>query len=73
LGRGTKPNIIDGALPNLPKTGLFVQALNRVLKFHAGGVEPNPDEPELKIEGFNSEPITFYFKRVVEISRRVVQ
>jgi hypothetical protein len=27
LGRGTKPNIIDGALPNLPKTELFVQAL----------------------------------------------
>jgi hypothetical protein len=22
LGRGTKPNMIDGALPNLPKTGL---------------------------------------------------
>jgi 7,8-dihydropterin-6-yl-methyl-4-(beta-D-ribofuranosyl)aminobenzene 5'-phosphate synthase len=27
LGRGTKPNTIDGALPNLPNTGLFVQAL----------------------------------------------
>jgi hypothetical protein len=27
LGRGTKPNNIDGALPNLPNTGLFVQAL----------------------------------------------
>jgi hypothetical protein len=27
LGRGTKPNIIDGALPNLPKNVLSVQAL----------------------------------------------
>jgi len=29
LGRGTKPNIIDGALPNLPKNVFFVQALVR--------------------------------------------
>jgi hypothetical protein len=29
LGRGTKPNIIDGALPNLPKNVLSVQALNK--------------------------------------------
>ncbi len=27
LGRGTKPNIIDRALPNLPKNVLSVQAL----------------------------------------------
>jgi hypothetical protein len=24
LGRGTKPNIIDGALPNLPKTDIYL-------------------------------------------------
>jgi hypothetical protein len=29
LGRGTKPNIIYGALPNLPKTELSVQALDK--------------------------------------------
>jgi hypothetical protein len=30
LDRGTKPNINDGALPNLPKFGLLVQALFKV-------------------------------------------
>ena len=33
LGRGTKPNIIDGALPNLPINVLSVQALNNVSEF----------------------------------------
>jgi hypothetical protein len=37
LGRGTKPNIIDEALPNLPNTGLYVQALS-IKNLIGGGV-----------------------------------
>jgi hypothetical protein len=33
LGRGTKPNIIDGALPYLPKTGLSIQERLSLLSF----------------------------------------
>jgi len=50
LGRGTKPNKNDQALPNLPKPGLFVQALIN-------------HDADLNARNFSLQPVRFLFNR----------